>query len=77
MALAPTYRINEAADRCTKDCEVIREQQKDWFIGDHEIKVRRAQYTLETAGLERQRIWLVRQLAVDHLAVPIVRMDIC
>ena len=55
-------RIAQAHQRLTADLEKLREVFPDWARRDLELRVRWAQYTLEVADLERQKLPIMRAL---------------
>lgn len=55
-------RIAQAHQRLTADLEKLREVFTDWARRDLELRVRWAQYTLEVADLERQKLHITRAL---------------
>lgn len=66
-----TRRIAEAYKRLSDDLVKLREQHKDWGRLDLEKRVRWAQYTLEVADLERQKLHIMRALEqVANVAQP-------
>jgi hypothetical protein len=69
-----TGTIAEAHQRLQNDLATIREREQDWMHRDFEIRVRWAQYILETADLERERMWLLRELAFAEACKPIIAM---
>jgi hypothetical protein len=54
------------------DVARIREETTDWCKRDHEIRVRHARFVVESAYLERNRMWMVRELAVENRLKPVV-----
>lgn len=68
--------INEAHNRYTVMCDKLDDSYRnDFFRRDFERGVARARFVLETADLERQRMWLIQELAVSPTHIQVVRID--